>query len=232
MSASQTHDPACQKRGSHAVRVPAKLSAGYITERWPHLFHMAEAGSWPSIRRNGLLSTTALLDRFEISGPDRVPIESQRRAHAVEIHHPSLGSAWIRDNKPINQTVLERTLVGMNLSQWYQTLNNRVFFWLTRERLDRLRDARPYRNRPHDLLTIDTGALLRSHATEAELSHLNTGAVHRGANYPRGANTFRRIDQYPWHDRLAVAAREPIVELTIPYAVPDIAELVISVVTE
>jgi hypothetical protein len=128
--------------------------------------------------------------------------------------------------------VLQRTLSGMDLTRWYETLNGRVFFWLTRERLDRLRDARPYRTRPHDILTIDTAALLRSHGKQVELAHLNTGAVHRGAKYPRGAGTFRPIGGYPWRERLAVSPREPIVELTIPYAVPDIADLVVSVTAE
>lgn len=212
--------------------VPETLSAAYIAARWPRLFHMAEAGSWPSIARDGLLSTTALLDRFEIEGPVRVAIESRRRAEAAEINHPELGSAWIRDNKPINETVLRRTLLGMSLDRWYETLNGRVYFWLTRERLDRLRTARPYRDRPHDILTIDTAALLRAHGEEVELAHLNTGAVHRGANYPRGAGTFRRIGDYPWQERLAISRREPIVELTVPYAVADIPNLVISVATE
>jgi len=211
---------------------PAGLTADYIAERWPRLFHMAEAGSWPSISLNGLLSTTALLDRFEISGLERAALESQRRPNAVELHHPSLGSAWIRDNKPINETALQRTLVGMTVPQWYETLNGRVFFWLSRERLDRLRDARPYRGRPHDVLALDTAAMLHAHADEVELAHLNTGAVHRGATYPRGAGTFRRIEDYPWQERLAVAPREPVVELTIPYAVADIAALVVSVATE
>jgi hypothetical protein len=212
--------------------VPPSLSADYIAARWPQLFHMAEAGSWPSIARGGLLSTTALLDRFEIEGEGRVAIESSRRAEAAEIEHPALGTAWIRDNKPINETVLRRTLSGMSLDRWYETLNCRVYFWLTRERLDRLRSARPYRDRPHDILTIDTAALLRAHGEEVELAHLNTGAVHRGANYPRGIGTFRRIDDYPWQERLAISRREPIVELTVPYAVPDIADLVVSVATE
>jgi hypothetical protein len=193
---------------------------------------MAEAGSWPAIKRDGLLSTAALLDRFEIQGVPRTAIESERRAHSVEIHHPGLGSAWIRDNKPINETVLQRTLVGMSLAQWYETLNGRVFFWLTRQRLDRLRRARPYRDRPHDLLTVDTAALLQAHGEQIELAHLNTGAVHRGANYPRGVGTFRRIADYPWQTRVAIAPREPIVELTVPYAVPDIAESVVGVTTE
>ena len=193
---------------------------------------MAESGSWAAIAQEGLLSTSALLDRFEVRGRERVAIESRRRSEAVQIHHPTLGSAWIRDNKPINETVLRRTLSGMDLARWYETLNGRVFFWLTRERLDRLRRARPYRERPHDILTIDTAALLRSHGEEVELAHLNTGAVHRGANYPRGAGTFRRTGDYPWRQRLAVSPREPIVEVTVPYAVPDITDLVISVATE
>jgi hypothetical protein len=226
------HSAFLKPRAAITSSVPARLSADHIAERWPRLFHMAEAGSWPSIRRNGLLSTTALLDRFEISGPERAAIESRRRAQAVELHHPSLGSARIRDNKPINETVLQRTLVGMSLSQWYETLNGRVFFWLTRRRLDRLREARSYRGRPHDLVIVDTAALLRSYLDEVELAHLNTGAVHRGANYSRGAGTFRRIEQYSWQARLAVAPREPIVELTISYAVPDIADLIVSVATE
>jgi hypothetical protein len=212
--------------------VPRNLSAAYIAARWPRLFHMAEAGSWASIAQDGLLSTTALLNRFEIEGPERVAIESRRRREAAEIEHPALGSAWIRDNRPINETVLRRTLSGMSLDRWYETLNGRVYFWLTRERLDRLRAARPYRDRAHDILTIDTAALLRAHGEEVELAHLNTGAVHRGANYPRGAGTFRRISDYPWEGRLAVSRREPIVELTVPYAVPDIADLVISVASE
>jgi hypothetical protein len=212
--------------------VPPTLAADYIAQRWPCLFHMAEAGSWPAIARQGLLSTSALLDRFEVQGPARVAIESRRRGEAVEIDHATRGSAWIRDNKPINETVLRRTLSGMDLAHGYETLNGRVFFWLTRERLDRLRDARPYRQRPHDLLTIDTAALRRSHGQEVELAHLNTGAVHRGANDPRGAGTFRRSGDYPWEERLAVSPREPIVELTVPYAVCDIADLVVSVTTE
>src|SRR5690242_15628857 len=101
---------------------------------------MAEAGSWASIRERGLLSTTALLDLFEIEGAEREAIESVRRAESVSIEHPEYGTAWIRDNKPINETVLRRTLEGMTEAEWYRTLNGRVFFWLTTDRLDRLRN--------------------------------------------------------------------------------------------
>jgi hypothetical protein len=211
------------------VKIPDKLDADYLARRWPRLYHMAEAGSWPSIERHGLLSTSALLDLFEITGPEREAIESARRPESIEITHPLHGTAWIRDNKPINVTVLRRTLVGMSEEEWYRALNARVFFWLTEDRLDRLRGAPPYREREHDILTLDTARLLEVQADGVELTHLNTGAVHAGANYPRGAGTFRRIAEYPWEERVRVARQEPIVELTVPHALPDVSRFVVDV---
>jgi hypothetical protein len=187
---------------------------------------MAEAGSWASIQRHGLLSTTALLDLFEIKRPQREALESERRPESVKIEHPEYGSAWIRDNKPINVTVLRRTLVGMSEPEWYRTLNARVFFWLSEKRLNRLRSAPSYHGREHDILTLDTKKLLDAHASDVELAHLNTGAVYGAATYTRGAGTFRSIADYPWAERLRIAPAEPIVELTIPYSLPDAADVV------
>lgn len=81
------------------------------------------------------------------------------------------------------------------------------------------------------MLTFDTASLLAAHAHAVELAHLNTGAVFRGARYPRGARTFSPIATYPWADRLRIAPAESIVELTIPYALPNAADLVIEVRT-
>ena len=210
---------------------PDKLTREYLAAKWPRLFHMAEAGTWASIERFGLLSTAALLDLYEIKGPRRDAIEAARRPESVTIHHPIHGTAWIRDNKPINETVLRRTLIGMTESEWYRTLNRRVFFWLTEERLTRLRNAPPYRNRKHDILVLSTERLLAVHADTVELSPLNSGAVHPAADYPRGAGTFRTISDYPWLDRRRVAPGEPVVELTVPYAVSNPGALVIDITT-
>jgi hypothetical protein len=213
------------------VNAPQTLTPEYLAERWPRLYHMAEAGSWESVKRHGLLSTTALLDLFEITDAERDAIEAVRRTESIPIHHPEHGTAWIRDNKPINETVLRRTLTGMGEPDWYRTLNGRVFFWLSEHRLEKLRNAPPYRHREHDILTVDTKSLLDAHAGEIELCHLNSGAVHPAADYPRGAGSFQLIASYPWLDRLATAPAEPIVELTIPYAAPDIERFVIDVTT-
>jgi hypothetical protein len=219
-----------QTHGRHRADRTGNLNAERLAARWPVLFHMAEAGSWPAIRRDGLLSTSALLDLYEVEAPERDAIESARRPQPVWIEHAAHGRALIRDNKPINETALRRTLVGMSESQWFRELNRRVFFWLSHERLDRLRRAQYNRGREHDILVIDTRALLESRAPQVELAHLNTGAVHRAANYPRGAGTFTSIEEYPWAARLRSAPREPIVELTVRHSVPDIADLVIEVV--
>ena len=208
-----------------------ELTPEYIAKRWPRLFHMAEKGSWKSIKKHGLRSTTALLDLFEVHENERDPIESARRLDSVRIEHPVHGVAWIRDNKPINETVLRRTLVGMSEADWYRTLNGRVFFWLSKNRVKSLRNAPAYRDRKHDLIVLDTARLLDYYANVVELSHLNSGAVHPAADYPRGAGTFSRISDYPWTERLATAPREPIVELTLPYMLEDVEPFLVGVST-
>ena len=208
-----------------------RLTPEYIASRWPRLYHLAEHGSWDSIRRYGLRSTTALLDLFEVEEAAREPIESARRPESVRIEHPAYGFAWIRDNHPSNETALRRTLVGMSESEWYRTLNGRVFFWLNKARLARLRNSPAYRDRQHDLLVLSTAKLLDRHANMVELSHLNSGAVHPAADYPRGAGTFRRIPDYPWTERSKRRPDEPIVELTLPYMLEDPQAFVVEVST-
>lgn len=207
-----------------------RLTPETLAQRYPRLYHMAEEGSWASIEQRGLLSTTALLDLFEVPEEQRYALEAQRRSESVPIHHPIHGTAWIRDNKPINETVLRRTLEGMTEEEYYRTLNRRVFFWVSTDRLDRLRNAPPYRHRGHDILELDTAALLERHHEHVELSHLNSGAVHPAANYPRGAGTFAPIESYAYGERRRVS-NEPVVEVTVLYSVPDVRDFVNDVTT-
>lgn len=208
----------------------SRLSPDLLAARYPRLWHMAKEGSWPSIQEHGLLSTTALLDLFEVPAEERYALEAQRRPESVPIHHSVHGTAWIRDNKPVNETVLRRTLRGMSEEEFYRTLNGRVFFWVSTDRLERLRNAPPYRNRRHDILELDTAALLERHHDRVELSHLNSGAVHPAANYPRGEGTFAPIESYRFGERKAVSS-EPVVEVTVLYSVPDVKDFVVDVTT-
>ena len=148
-----------------------------LVSRHPLLYHMAEDGSWESIQRLGLLSASALLDRFEVEGEQRFSIESARRPEIVAVEHPSHGRALIRDNKPMQEKTLERCLTGMTPREWYETLNRRVFFWVDRRRLIKLLGARAYRERPHLVLELDAGRLLRRYADSVEISPINSGAT-------------------------------------------------------
>ena len=192
-----------------------------LISRYPTLYHMAEDGSWESIRKHGLLSTSALLDKFEIEGEERLAIESARRPEIVRIEHPEHGAAFIRDNGPIQAKALERCLHGMTPREWYELLNRKVFFWVERKRLLKLLGATAYRDRPHLVLEVETAGLLERHAERVSLSPINSGATFALGPAPRGTDTFRRIADHP--------DGKPIVELSVYYSVPDIAEFTLRV---
>lgn len=187
------------------------MDTSQLASRYPVLYHMAEDGNWESIQRLGLLSTSALLDRFEVEDGRRRRIESARRPEIEAIDHPEHGRALIRDNKPMQQKTLERCLTGMTPREWYETLNRRVFFWVDRKRLLKLLGARAYRDRPHLVLELNTEGLLRRHAENVTLSAINSGATFAMNPAPRGPDTFRRIEDYP--------LGKAVVELAVDYAV-------------
>jgi hypothetical protein len=200
-----------------------------LTRTYPLLFHMAEAGSWESIKEHGLRSTTALLDLFEYAEKERRLIESVRRPQSVDIAHPQWGTARIRDQKPLQVKRLEQILVGMTVEEWCVTLNNRVFFWATEERLLRLLRGAMYREAEHDVLVVDSARLVAAHGDEVTLAPYNTGAtVHQAPQ--RGVGTFKRIADYDfeyWRSRRS--RKEAVVELAVDYAVPDIEDFVVRV---
>jgi hypothetical protein len=201
-----------------------------LTKYFPVLYHMAEDGSWESIQRHGLLSTTALLDLFEYSGNVRNAIEARRRSVSVAISHPIHGTAVIRDQAPISDTILGRCLTDMEPTAWYRLLNSRVFFWLGRRRLESLLDAQLYRARPHTVLTVETASLIRSYAGHTVLSRINSGATHRGGS-PRGSRTFLSLAEFPFKAgrRSDASIRELVAELAVDYGIPDIGQHVLKV---
>jgi hypothetical protein len=196
---------------------------------YPHLYHMAEHGSWENIKRYGLRSTTALLDLFEIKGSERTEIESRQRPNSVTINHPVYGSAVIRDQKPLSERALRQCLKGMLPTQWYELLNRKVFFWLSENRLMRLLGARAYREKSHCVLRIPTETLMAEHSDHITLSPINSGSTIFNPQ-PRGRGTFATLSDYPFVERLRKRRiHDAVVELAVDYAVPNIADMVIKV---
>lgn len=201
-----------------------------LAVRFPELFHMAEAGSWPGIARNGLLSTSALLDLYEVQGSKRKAIETRHRPESELIKHRIHGNAVIRDQKPMDDKGLIRALGdGLTPSEWYQLLNGMVFFWVRRERLERLLSARAYRTKRQAVLTVSTAELLARHGERVLLSPMNSGCT-KPYPHPRGRDTFLPLNQYRFEhwDRKRQGG-DAVVELTVRYSVPDIKDLVLRV---
>ena len=196
---------------------------------FPRLWHMAEDGSFESIKTNGLLSTSALLDLYGIEGQERVALESRRRPECVRISKAGQPDAIVRDQKPMTDSALRKCLPeDVSPSEWFEILNDRAFFWLSRDRLRGLLGARAYRGRPQTVLTVDTASLVKAHRDRIELSPLNSGATIYNPQ-PRGRNTFLPIADYPFNERRKTRQIEKaVVELVVRGGVPDIFDHLVS----
>ena len=194
----------------------------------PSLYHMAEDGSWPTIQEHGLMSTSAILDFLEMQGEERNRIESTRRSDSILLNGEGNTAFSVRDQKPMADSSLVRCLEdGLSPSDWYRILNARTFFWLNRQRLNKLLCAGTYAKSRHDVLVVDTRSLIQTHRGAITLSRMNSGNTRPWA-HPRGLQTFKRIAQYPYADRKK-RRLEVVVELAVDYSVPDIQEHVVQV---
>lgn len=197
-----------------------------FAEVYPRLYHMADAAAWPSIRRHGLLSTSALLDLYGITGEERDRIERTRRPEAVPITHTDYGQLVINDQHPMTDETLRPALIDMTPSEWYALLNARVFFWVGEARLGRLLNT--YRERDKIVLVLDTAKVMARHAAQTMLSPINSGFSLRYAQ-KRGRETFLPLADYPfeqWAKKRGKA--DAVAECTILGGVPDVEEVLVE----
>lgn len=198
----------------------------------PTLYHMAERGSWESIREKGLMSTSALLDHYGVKGSRRKKIEQCHRPESVPIEALGMSPAVIRDQGPMSDAGLQRALPEhMKPSDWYRLLNSKVFFWLTKERLYTLTTARTYCNRTHDVLEVDTKSLIDSHREKIWFCPINSGCT-KPYPHKRDESAFSRIEEYKysyWYQKRR-KSEHAVVELAVDYMVPDITKHIRRVV--
>lgn len=205
------------------------MRADQFAKHYPHLYHMAEVDAFEGILRHGLLSTSALLDLFGMSGTERYDIESCRRPNSVIIEHPKYGKATIRDQKPICDIKLEKSLIDCTPEDWYKLLNGKVFFWISQEKLQNLLSARTYRNKSHIILIVDSLGLVNACFSSIFLSPINSGAMPYGPT-PRGLSTFVSISDWPDLERpRAGGLKRPVVELAVNHSIPNVFNFILRV---
>ncbi len=195
----------------------------------PRVYHMAERGAWEGVKRHGLLSTSALLDLYHITGEDRQRIESRHRPSIVVVSDKKLGKASIRDQIPMSDSGLRRALPEhISPADWYARLNSKVFFWMSEARLLRLTTAKAYREIEHEVLVLDTGLLIKEFQNKIWLCPINSGCT-KPMPHPRDFSTFQRIDEYDYaHWRRRRGRGERVVELCVDHSVPNVKRFVVD----
>lgn len=202
------------------------MTVDELCRTYPRLYHMAEAAAWPSIQQHGLLSTSALLDLYEVPDPERSVIEITQRPDFVSVAHPKLGTALVRDQKPMSDAGLLRALKDMTPSAWYKLLNGKVFFWVNEDRLAKL--VGTYRHRDNIVLVLDTAKVMARHAAATTLCPINSGFTRRFPQ-PRGSDTFRAIADYPFAEWVKKrGTKDAIAECAVTYRVDDVAGALIE----
>ncbi|MBN9063798.1 MAG: hypothetical protein J0H41_15295 [Rhizobiales bacterium] len=199
----------------------------------PILYHMAERGSWESIKQYGLLSTSALLDHYAVQPPIRTESESRHRPKSIEVTREGLPRAVVRDQIPMSDAGLKRALPDrISPMDWYELLNAKAFFWLSEERLHKLTNAKAYRDREHDVLEVDTRSLIDAHRDSIWFCPINSGCT-KPMPHPRDETIFARIEEYPYaHWRERRSRRERVVELAVDHSVQDIRDHIRRVVVK
>lgn len=186
---------------------------------------MAEDGSWSNIQKYGLLSTTAILDKWDINGDERKKLETELRPDIKKLHHAVYGTSKLRDQKAMNPSLLSMSLPPeISVGDWCKFINGKVFFWANWKSLKWMLSAQAYIARPHVVITVDSSKLIEAYGDRISLSDMNSGSTfpRMGMSGPmkRDYDTFKRMDRFnsKW-----------VTEVAVDYSVQNITEYVSSV---
>lgn len=203
-----------------------------IYENYPLLYHMAWDGSYESIKKTGLLSTSRLLDLYQVEEDHRTRLEMCHRPECEEIQRVGLPAAVIRDQKPMSDSGLRRALDGgIKPSEWYRVLNSMVFFWPTKERLLTMLGASTYKDLNHDVIIACTRTLVNDHRDRLRISPINSGCT-KPFPHPRSLGTFMTNEEFPFSARKKkVGVSKAVAEICFTGGIENISDYVIDVVS-
>lgn len=206
------------------------MSPEELAERHPYLYHITEPGAAESICQKGLLSTSKILDLYEIQSPLREQLEAKRRPTSVALEHPYHGALVLNDNQPLTELALQKCLDDdLTPPDWLRILNKRVFFWPDEDNLQRHLNARFNRQRTREVIVIDTLRMAQEHAHGMELCAINSGATIRKAAR-RGLKTFTPLLQYSWVEWQKLRGlKDRIREITVLDGVPNLSEYILNI---
>lgn len=188
--------------------------------KYPVLWHLAHADSWPSIEKYGLLSAQTLVRRWEVPAEKQDRLLAQRRPKSVDLNHPDLGRAVLRDQLPLSEERLALALTdGMTVSEWLGMLNSMVFFFPSEKAMQKLRAA--YRREPAVVIKVSTRSLLAVHEARVRLAGIITGYTLRKPAM-RGRDTLLSVRRYDH-------AKRAVKEVAVLDEVADLSDHLLAV---
>lgn len=192
----------------------------------PRLYHVTAPGNVERIRRDGLLSARAVVERLGIDGAERLRLLERRRPTGVVL----ADGCTINDNLPLTEAALEHCLDdGLTPADWLRALNGRVYLWPSEKRLRTLLGARMNRSRAREIVVFDTLSLVRAHADDVRLSPINGGSTIRKPAR-RGLGTYTPLLAHDYADWRRLRGRlDSIAEVAVEGAVPDAARHIVEV---
>ena len=163
----------------------------------PYLYHLTDRENFKQIAKdNRLISTTVIAE--QVDHPDSTSFLRTKRPSHVKMQNGTT-TYIIRDQKPISEVVLRRSLEnGCSYEDFLYLLNSRVFFWPTLSRLQR--HFKRYEQENPIIIRVETEAIFALNQ-QPMFCQYNSGATrcssHWGGNAPqRGHNTFLQADRY------------------------------------
>lgn len=164
----------------------------------PYLYHLTSDKNLANILKGKLLLSTK-----EIVKLSKTSDEILRRKRPVHITIEK-GEIFfhIRDQRPISEKLLSGCLLdGLTLEEYYELLNERVFWWPTIDRLTK--HFNRYAFEKPKIICVKTFELFDINAENIEFSRLNSGAL-RANSYldgkapGRGRSTFAPADKFDY----------------------------------
>ena len=110
--------------------------------RYPQLYHVSLCSDSETVLRLGLLSAASVLDSVGASASLRKTLQQSQRKSVIHVSHPVHGALFLNDQLPLPASALVRCLIGITPAQWYEELNQRIFFWLSRSQAERFAAVR------------------------------------------------------------------------------------------
>lgn len=201
------------------------MEASDLIALCPQLYHVTAYDNLGPILQHGLLSVSALLERFD-NDAERARRERQHRSGFKTLEHPVHGRAILRDHR-LNESMLRQCLLdGLSPEDWYQILNQRVFFWPNCERVRRFLSRPDYTSMRHVLIVVRTDRLIADYSDRIELSPINSGAT-RSVEHKRGRSTFAALSDYDfdgWRKKRG-SKKKAVAEVAVRGAVEELTRI-------